>query len=119
MKKKAEEWKPDLAQAWVTWASIGFAQTIYVLYVPNHQSPVGMVWGWGRGDRFEVAGSFVPPWSRRFGIRTRINKTIFENFKTISTLHGSKEGGARFLKASGYKWSDELSCFYLPRPKRK
>jgi len=117
--KKTEKWKPEIERAWVTWATIGFAHTIYVLYVPNHQSPVGIVWGWGRGDRFETAGSFVPVWARRFGVRSKINETIFQHFKSISTLHGSKEGGAAFLKARGYKRNEDLDLFYLRRPRRK
>lgn len=116
---KEGKWIPDLAHAWVTWTSIGFAQTMYVLYVPNHQSPVALVWGWGRGQRFEVAGSFVPDYARRFGCRSHVNKTIFQHFRTISTQHGSKEGGANFLKASGYSRSEALDCFYLERPKKK
>jgi len=117
--KKNQKWVPDLAHAWITWVTIGFAQTMYVLYVPNAQSPVGLVWGWARGDRFEVAGSFVPVWARRFGVRSRINEQIFLHFKVISTRDGSKEGGARFLKAAGYKRSQDIQGFCLHRPRKQ
>src|SRR5207237_874484 len=80
------KWKPDIKGAWVTWAAIGFGQMIYVLYVPNHTSPIGFVWGHGDETRcFEVYGSFVEPWARRNGVRTRINQTIFEHADVIVT----------------------------------
>lgn len=117
---KAGKWKPDMEHAWVTRAEIGFGQSIYVLYVPNHSFPIGLVWGEFQGDppKFSVAGSFTPGWVRRWGVRSRINDEIFKQCDLIITEHGSKEGGAQFLKAKKYKWSKELRFYYLQRPKR-
>lgn len=103
----------ELKGAWVTWARIGFGQTIYALYVPSYFAPVGLVWGEGRTTRFDVYGSFVIPWARRNGVRTRINEEIFKDYKVISTEGASKEGGRQFMKASGYKRNRELDLFYL------
>lgn len=121
--KKKTEWKPELEQAFVTWAPIDRGQLIYVLYVPNHMSPLGFVWGRisgeGRESTFETYGSFVPDWARRFGVRTRINQAIFEHVSTITTKHGNKEGGLAFLKGSRYKWDRNVHCWYLTKWKKK
>jgi hypothetical protein len=119
MARKSSEWTPEMSQAWVTWARIGIGQIFYVCYVPNHSGPIGFVWGTGHGDRkegrFEVSGSYVEPWARRHGVRTFINKTIFTHYPVIVSNHGSKEGGLAFLKASGYRRSKQLRCWYLER----
>ena len=104
--------------AWVTWAQIGIGQLIYALYVPNHTAPIGFVWGHSQGEQFCTSGSFVQPWARRFGVRSRINNEIFTHFAVITTVSGSKEGGKQFLKASGYRWSKPMRCFYLERPQQ-
>jgi hypothetical protein len=116
-----KSWKPEMLGAWVTWARIGLGQTIYALYVPNYYFPVGVVWGVGDGNGcFRVGGSFVQPWARRHGVRTRINQTIFEHWDVIHTASGTaKEGGLQFLKASGYKWHKQARIFYLAKPNRK
>lgn len=112
------KWKPELNGAWVTWAAIGFGQRIYALYVPNHAYPIGLVWGVPEGKCFQVAGSFVEPWARRCGVRSRLNETIFTHFETLYTGSGSKEGGRQFMRAKKYRRSAALDCFYLQRPSR-
>lgn len=116
MKKK---WKPEMSGAWVTYGKIGFGQMIYVLYVPNHTVPIGLVWGEPHAERFNVAGSFVQPWARRNGVRTKINAAIFEHYKAIVTASGSKDGGLAFMKASGYQHNRDLDLWSLTRPKNK
>lgn len=118
MQRKAA-WKPEINGAWVSCSRIGFGQAMYVLYVPNHNFPIGFVWGESVGKRFCVAGSYVEPWARRHGVRTLINKEIFRTHIAISTVYGSEEGGIQFMKASKYKHSRLLDCFYLLRPKKK
>ena len=113
-----DKWKPEMANAWVTWVRIGFGQLIYLLYVHNHTLPIGLVWGYAEGKRFIVGGSFVQPFARRQGVRTRINDAIFEHLSVISTSAGSKEGGRAFLKARGYRFDKRMKCFFLQRPKR-
>jgi hypothetical protein len=116
-----EKWKPDLEHAFVTWAPIDRGQLMYVLYVPNHMSPCGFVWGRisgeGRTSTFETYGSFVQAWARRHGVRTRINQTVFEHVSTIITKHGNKDGGLKFLKARGYRWDDNAQFWYLKKPR--
>jgi hypothetical protein len=120
---KAKKWKPELEHAFVTWAAIDRGQIIYILYVPNHMAPLGFVWGWisgeGRESTFETYGSFVSAWARRFGVRTRINRTIFEHVSTITTKHGSSDGGLAFLKAAGYKRDSNVHCWYLKKAKSR
>lgn len=111
-------WKPELNGAWVTWAPIGFGQRLYALYVPNHPYPVGLAWGVPAGKCFHVAGSFVQPWARRCGVRSRLNEGIFASFQTIATGHGSNEGGRQFIRAKKYERHQALDCFYLKRPKK-
>lgn len=121
------KWKADVDNAWVTWVRIGFGQMMYLLYVPNHAAPIGMVWGMGGGEtakdgrvgRFDVFGSFVQPWARRQGVRSKINDSIFQHFCTIITSHGSKQGGADFLKAKKYRRNQDLHCWYLVRRKNQ
>jgi hypothetical protein len=113
------KWKPEMTGAWVTWARIGFGQFIFALYVPNYGWPIGFVWGMGHGEgkdsRFDVAGSFVQPWARRCGVRTRLNEEIFKLFAVIASNHGSKSGGLAFMKASGYKRDRSANMWVLHR----
>lgn len=121
MSRVDRKWKPEMSGAWVSWAKMGFGQIIYVLYVPNHLFPVGFVWGVGDANRcFRSGGSFVQPWARRNGVRTRLNETIHEHWDVIHTTGGAKEGGGlAFLKATGYKWHKQARLFYLPKPRQK
>jgi len=117
-------WKPEIEKAWVTWVSIGFGQMLYACYVPNNPFPIGFAWGSaanhdGKYSSFHVAGSFVPTWARRRGVRTRINQAIFEHHYLITTVSGSKDGGLKFLKAAGYRYSKQTGLWYLRRPRRK
>lgn len=115
---KKTTWKPAMADAWVTFVGIGFGQMIYALYVPNHIAPIGFVWGMRGSKDFNIHGCFVEPWARRFGVMSRINRTLLEHFSVVTTAYGSKEGGAKFLKAAGYKRDERLGVFYLERPKK-
>lgn len=119
--KRAKIWKPDVAQIFVTWVAIDRGLMMYLAYVPNSMSPVGLCWGEisgsGKEATFESMGSFVPTWARRFGVRTLINRAIFKHVSTIITKHGSKDGGRAFLKASAYKWDGNTRHWYLKRPK--
>ena len=108
-------WKPEMSGAWVTYSRIGFGHTIYALYVPNHVFPIGLVWGVGSRKVFFVAGSFVEPWARRCGVCSKIIECIFIKFATISTQHGSKDGGHQFMKAKQCKQNKDLDCFYIKR----
>jgi len=113
---KATKWKPKMDGAWVSYVAIGFGQMMWFCYVPNCIAPIGFVWGWATGKGFHVAGSFVQPWARRNGVRSRINDAIFQHYRVISTSSGSKEGGKQFLKAKKYKRNELLDLFYLERP---
>jgi hypothetical protein len=117
-----DKWKPELERAHITWSPIDRGQIIYVLYVPNHMSPLGFVWGRisGEGSEsiFDTYGSFTHSWARRFGVRSRINQAIFQHVSTIITKHGNKEGGLAFLKSSGYKWDAHCNYWYLKKPKK-
>jgi hypothetical protein len=123
LKKKIEKWKPEIEKAWVPWISIGFGQTLYACYVPNNAFPVGLVWGQGTNhgkySSFEVAGLFVPAWVRRHGVRTRINEELLKHYELITTVGGSKDGGLKFLKATGYRYTKNTGLWYLRRPRRK
>jgi hypothetical protein len=113
-----------MERAWVTWAQIDRGLGMYICYVENHTSPVGFVWGrlagQGAKSTFETCGSYVPTWARRFGVRSRINETIFQHAATtIITRHGSTEGGMAFLKARGYKWDSNTNYWFLKKSRAK
>lgn len=111
--------KPDMKNAYVTWSQYGTGQLMYVLFVTTFIAPIGFVWGWPEGNSFMVAGSYVLPTQRRCGVRTRINKIIFEHYEVIRTIEGSKEGGLAFMKASGYRYHAPSKTWYLKRPIKK
>jgi hypothetical protein len=117
--KRNKTWKPEVDRIFVTWTAIERGLFMYLAYVPNTMSPVGLCWGelsgGGKKRTFESMGSFVPTWARRFGVRTAINKTILTHASTIITKHGSKDGGRAFLKASGYKWDSNTNHWYLKK----
>lgn len=111
---KMVKWKPQVEKAWVPWTEIGFGQVIFACFVPNHIAPIGLVWGWREGpSAFVVAGSYVEPWARRFGVRTRINVEILKQTKIIRTVTGSKTGGTAFMQARGYVHAAALGLWYL------
>lgn len=113
-------WVPEMSGAWVSWTRIGFGMTLYYLFVPNFAGPLGFVWGVAHGkERFDTYGSFVEATSRRFGVRTRINREIQKYFEVIATDQGTKDGGTAFLKASGYRYNKSARCFVLASKRKR
>lgn len=113
--------KFDMSKAWVTWTTIGFGVRIYALFGPQFDAPLGFVWGRaGKGNKnsFSVLGSFVQPWARRQGVRSRINEEIFKQVEVIRSAHGSPDGAA-FMRANGYKFSPEADLWWKPRPSQR
>lgn len=116
--------KIDLEGSWVTWATIGFGLRIYCLFTPDSPAPKGFCWGYalgGKKTKFLVHGSYVIPWARRSGVRTRINEQILRHCPVIQTFSGSRQGGAAFMRARGYRYSaaqDTWSLVRRPAPRR-
>lgn len=107
-----------LSKCWVTWCEIGFGCRYYMCFHPEFIAPVGSVWcacQGGRTPTADVLYSFTLHMYRRLGVRTLINKTLLEHFKIIRTTSGTKEGGMKFLKASGYKHDPVRDDWYLTR----
>jgi hypothetical protein len=122
MPSKKQEWTFNKERAWVTWVVIGFGISVYALFVPDQTTPIGLVWGetyrTEKKSIFHNHGSFVQPWARRQGVRTKLNEEILKQFDVIETGQGSKEGGLAFLKASGYKQSKVTGAWQLTRKKK-
>lgn len=81
----------------------------FTIEVTHHSfcGPLGIVWYrfTKNSTCLDVLNSYVDSRYRRLGIRTLLNKKLFEFYPTIqkiSTDGGSQEGGTAFLKASGY-----------------
>jgi hypothetical protein len=104
----------DLSKAWVTYQTFGFGINMYVLFHPQYPMPLGFVWGTAHGgkiNRFEVMGSYTEIFFRRLGVRSKINEEIHKTFSLISSS-GASKSGKKFMKASGYKYSEALSQWY-------
>ena len=109
-----------LDTAWIQVVEIGLGGWCYVLFDRGHASPLGLVWGLPTAPgRFDVYHSYVMPWARRQGVRKRINEEIFKTFNVIATGKGTKDGGAAFMKAQGYKYNKELKNWYLLKPTKR
>jgi hypothetical protein len=100
---------PAMSTAWVDCQQLGFGLTLYTLFVKNCIGPLGFVWGIGFGpgntgkSRFEGMGSYVIPWARRHGVRSKIQAQILDHFDVVTTHSGSKAGGLAFMKSAGYQ----------------
>jgi hypothetical protein len=90
---------------------INNGEVVYVCRSKQLGITVGMVLGKpsfdkkGKGSYFYVQMSYVNSWARRHGVRTLINKKLFEEYKAIVTGSGTQDG-MKFMKASGYKRDD-------------
>lgn len=106
----------DAEKSFVRCVDIPMGMAMYILYVEAYCAPVGFVWGvreHGNGV-FEVLGSYVEPWARRQGLRSKINEAIHAEFPVIMTA-GATDEGAAFMKAKGYRFHKPLHRFYKAR----
>lgn len=110
----------DVRESTVKCVDIPGGQQMYICYADAYMFPVGFVWGCGdsRGV-FEGAGSYVEPWARRQGVRTKINEAILRDYPVIRTNYGSEDGGMKFMRKQGYRFSKDLHCYFLHRPKKR
>lgn len=108
---------------WVTWGEP--LQGIYSLWVycSNFTGPLGVVWGTYTGGskgvkrQFHVYHAYTVPWARRIGVRSLINKTLFEEWKVdlIITECGLPTGGRQFMAKAGYKKDPKTSLMILDK----
>jgi hypothetical protein len=119
----AAEKKAWLDKCWVTYVDVGFGCRQYMLFTPEMIAPIGFVWVTAVGGKVSsatVLSSYTRPYFRRRGARTRLNEELFKSVEIIQTKQGSKEGGAAFLKASGYTHDPIRDDWYLlAKPKTK
>ncbi len=114
----------DLKNCRVEWHNVGFGAMLYILFIRAVPTPVGFVWGLAmaagnaRKTRFEVFGSYVVPFARRSGVRTKLNAQLLEHWQVITTQNGSKEGGLRFMRAQGYRLDKRSGVWSLTRKPR-
>lgn len=114
----------DLKGCHIEWQNIGFGMLLYVLFARSNPAPVGFVWGLAiaagnaRKTRFEVFGSYVVPYARRSGVRSRLNRQLLEHWQVITTQNGSKEGGLKFMRAQGYRLDKRSGVWSLTRKAR-
>jgi len=114
----------DVSKAYVEWKEIGFGVTMYLCFVRSNCGPVGFVWGlpFGKGQgqksRFEVLGSYVVPAYRRNGIRTLLNQKILEHSDVITSQIGSAEGGAMFMRDTGYRLDERIGVWVKNKSKK-
>lgn len=114
---------PKIETCWIDTVQIGFGITLYVCFSRNFVGPIGFVWGIRTGDdkrnRFDVFGSYVLDWARRFGVRTKINEVILETHDVIATAAGSNDGGEAFMKAFGYDHDKKRMAWSYVKPRRR
>lgn len=115
--------KFDARKYWVTWCMLRNGITQIYCMPEEWVIPVGFVWGLhiGGGNtgklRFDVYDSYVPEKFRRQGIRSRINRAIFEELEceVITTHDGSDAGGLAFLKHWHYHLDPSSGIWCLTR----
>lgn len=113
---KEHEW-------WVVHHKIGQGVTAIFCFWTHNTAPVGVVYTilYGPGNtkkqRAEILGSYVVPWARRLGVRSRINDYLFNylDCHTIVTQSGSREGGKAFMQNSGYVLDEKLGIWTLTK----
>ena len=113
----------DINKCWVTWDIIGFGVTQFTCFCNEVSFPIGVVWttmmgaGNGKKKRCEISYSYIVPFARRKGVRSLINKCIFEDYGSdvITTQDGSDTGGLRFMKASGYLMDKRTGIWSLTK----
>lgn len=113
---------PHLSSCWVERYDIGVGLWLYVAFTRKFVGPIGVVWGIPIGStpaRFDVLHSYVLPFARRKGVRTLIQKEILKSFDVITTVEGSREGGAAFMKAAGYKHDPARAMWSLVKPRKR
>jgi hypothetical protein len=100
---------------------IGHGVWYLSLWVPVTPYPVGHLWFANFLNTYdevvvEVYQSFVSPFARRQGVRTRLNDELFTTFKAavLMTGDGSKDGIA-FMRATGYKLDEATGYWRLLR----
>jgi len=118
------EFDPDIKNCWVTWHEVGFGITELLCFSKKCVHPIGMIWAQivGRGDagkvRAEIFSSFTIHWARRKGVRTLLNRTLFEKFECdLITTVGSTKTGRPFLRRSGYELDRKSTLWILTRRK--
>jgi hypothetical protein len=108
-KRKIED--PD--QVWVTWVTLGYGVTGFFAFTKEHFAPVASVYALVSGKNqdgkayAEIIDSFVHPAFRRQGLRSRINRSLFENWEVdVICSHSSTKSGRAFMEATGYTKDD-------------
>lgn len=114
----------DIKEVYVSWAPLGQSVLLYTAWIPTFAAPLAFVWGNPKSTTpnkhvFDVYGSYVLPWARRQGVRSKINEQILKHYGVIITGSGTKEGGMAFLKAAGYKLHKPTGLFFLQKGKCK
>lgn len=93
---------------WVTWRDLEHGIVQFECYIKSDPSPAGFVWGIACGivgkkkPVFQVFHSFVHPWARRKGVRSKIQTQLEKNYSAVFTYTGTKDGSA-WMRASGFK----------------
>ena len=115
----ADQYKANLARAFCEVVDFGFGLTLYALFERQFAGPIGLVWGFtegcadGKSRKFRVYHSYVLPFARRQGVRSRLNDEIFKTHDIIVTCSGSENSGLDFIKARGYTLDEATQEWYL------
>lgn len=112
----------DIEHCHVTWAKIGNGIWIFACFSPIVHYPIALVTATiaGKGTagkmRAEILSSDVSDWARRQGVRTLINKAIFDKWDVdvIMTQNGTTDGAA-FMEATGYRLDKKIGVWYLTK----
>lgn len=123
---------------WVVSRSLYNGVTQWECYIKNDPAPAGFVWGiacgitsgglpLGKNKKgfkpvFQVFHSFVHPWARRKGVRTRLMKEMQKHYTAIFTYGATKDGDP-WMRATNYKklrpWGLWIQDQQKPKPKTK
>lgn len=102
--------KEKALDIYVQWTEPVLGTVILVAFERSWPFPIGFVWGvpYGPNDSgkkgFDVCGSHIEEDYRRQGVRTAIQRTLFEKFDRdfVQTSSGTKDGRA-WMKSAGYR----------------
>jgi hypothetical protein len=107
----------DLSNSWTDCTVVGFGITQYTLFCRAYPMPLGFVWGFAFGGKrptFQVLDSYVVPWARRQGVRSKINEAIFQKAESIVT-GGRSKSGIMFMANTDYTFDPRLTQWSLTK----
>ena len=118
-KTKEQPYQIDHDKCNIDVRSMGGGMWMYLYKHDDQAMPFGLLWGTPREGQFYVYGCYVPTWARRQGVMTKLHESVHVQYPVIMTGQGSKEGGAEFIKAYGYKKHPQFGWAAIKKAQKK